>query len=169
MELNPFIQRLRDEVAVAAEAGGAETAAVADRLMAPLDSAIRLTLLEALSSAAAEITSDLAPGSVELRLRGREPEFVVTLPPADEPADSPVVEPSAWVPAEGDDSATARINLRLPQDLKDRVDEAARSAGLSANAWLVRSVSMALAEGGRPAAPAAGRRRGGDRYSGWVR
>ena len=35
-------------------------------------------LLEALSDAAGEITRELAPGSVEVRLRGRDPEFVVT-------------------------------------------------------------------------------------------
>ena len=37
-------------------------------------------LLDALSSAADEITRELAPGSVEVRLRGREPQFAVTPP-----------------------------------------------------------------------------------------
>ena len=41
-------------------------------------------LLDALSAAADEITRELAPGSVELRLRAGEPDFVVTPAPADE-------------------------------------------------------------------------------------
>ena len=45
---------------------------------------------------------------------------------------------------EGDEGATARINLRLPEHLKTRVDEAAASEGLSINTWLVRSLSVAL-------------------------
>ncbi len=69
---------------VAAEAGGDEARALAERLITPLDSATRLVLLEALSDAASEITQELAPGSVDLRLRGREPEFVVTQPPTDQ-------------------------------------------------------------------------------------
>ena len=77
MDLTPYVENLRRELAVAAEAGGDEARALAERLTAPLESAVRLTLLDALSAAADEITRELAPGSVELRLRGGEPEFVV--------------------------------------------------------------------------------------------
>ena len=98
MDLTPYVTNLRAELAVAAEAGGEDARALAERLTAPLDSAVRLTLLEALSTAADEITRDLAPGSVELRLRGREPDFIVTPPPVDEPftdtAAAPVAAPS---------------------------------------------------------------------------
>ena len=66
---------------MAAAAGGDEAQALAERLTAPLDAAARLALLDALSAAAGEITRDIAPGSVDLRLRDREPSFVVTLPP----------------------------------------------------------------------------------------
>ena len=83
MDLMPYVELLRRELASAAETGGDEARALAERLTAPLESAIRLTLLEALSAATAEITHDLAPGSVHLRLHGRDPDFVVTLPPAD--------------------------------------------------------------------------------------
>ena len=89
MDLAPYVENLRRELAVAAEAGGEDARALAERLTAPLESAIRLTLLDALSAAADEITRELAPGSVELRLRAGEPEFVVTPAPADEPAASP--------------------------------------------------------------------------------
>src|SRR2546428_8255906 len=82
MTLRPYVESLRRELAVAAEAGGPDARALAERLTGPLESAARLALLEALSAAAGEITRDLAPGSVDVRLRGGDPAFVVTPPPA---------------------------------------------------------------------------------------
>ena len=75
MDITPYVSALRTELANAAELGGAEARALAERLTAPMESAFRLALLDALSAAADEITRDLAPGSVQLRLRGREPEL----------------------------------------------------------------------------------------------
>jgi hypothetical protein len=69
MDLTHYVENLRRELAVAADAGGEDARVLAERLTAPLESAIRLTLLDALSTAADEITRELAPGSVELRLR----------------------------------------------------------------------------------------------------
>ncbi|MCP2343109.1 toxin-antitoxin system HicB family antitoxin [Actinomadura rupiterrae] len=166
MDLTPYVERLRRDLAVAAEAGGPEARALAERLTAPLDSTARLVLLEALAGAAGEITTDLAPGSVEVRLRGRDPDFVVTPPPPEEPAGDAAPAPSA-MPAEGppsaiaaeppaepgadtgagaetDEGGTARITLRVPEHLKPRIEAAAGNAGLSVNAWLVRAVAAAL-------------------------
>ena len=62
----------------------------------------------------------------------------------------------APIAGEGDDGGVARINLRLPEHLKARVDEAATRDGLSVNSWLVRATSAALgADVVAPAAPAA--------------
>ena len=83
MDLGPYVDSIHRQLEVAALAGGDEARALAERLAAPLDAAMRLALQDALSAATEEITTELAPGSVELRLRGRDPEFVVTLPPAD--------------------------------------------------------------------------------------
>jgi hypothetical protein len=166
MEIGRYVSSIREELAVAAEAGGPEARAVAERITAPLESAMRLALLDALSAAADEITRDLAPGSVHLRLQGREPSFVVTLPSADAPEQA---EPPATPPAvpEGDDGATARINFRLGESLKARIETAADQAGLSVNGWLTRAAAAGL----DPAEPATARRapRGGQRYTGWVR
>src|SRR5919109_2661820 len=93
MDLTRYVETVRRELAVAAEAGGEEARRLAERLTAPLESAIRLTLLDALSAAGDEITRELAPGSAELRLRAGEPDFVVTLPPADEPAGDTLTPP----------------------------------------------------------------------------
>jgi hypothetical protein len=167
MDLAPYAENLRRELAVAADAGGEEARALAERLTAPLESAVRLMLLDALSAAADEITSDLAPGSVELRLRAGEPSFVVTPAPVDEPGDPGAAAPV--VPPEDDDGETARINLRLAGQLKAGAERAATREGLSVNAWLVRVVAAALArdESGRRPPHRGGRI--GESYSGWVR
>jgi hypothetical protein len=167
MDLLPYVEVLRRELAVAAEAGGDDARALADRLTAPLESATRLVLLEALAAATADITRDLAPGSVHLRLRGRDPDFVVTLPTADHPAQAPSVADAA--PLAADAGGTSRINLRLPEDVKTRVEEAAGRERISVNAWLVRAAVAALHSG--PSGPTSGATRGtsGQRFSGWAR
>jgi hypothetical protein len=158
MDLQPYVDAVRHELHVAAGAGGPDAQDLADRLTAPLESAIRLALLEAMSEAADQITRELAPASVAVRLRGRDPEFTVDAAVA-EPVDPPVVAPGDFE----DDGGTWRVTLRLPEQLRSRVDAAARGQGLSVNAWLVRAVTAAL--GGAP------RQRGKtDKHiSGWVR
>jgi len=164
MELEPYLTDLRSQLVTVAEPGGPEARDLAERLTATLDSAFRLALLDALTAAAAEITQELAPGSVDLRLRGRDPEFVVT--PAPVPDADRALEPAS--PTWDDDAPMTRINLRLGQDLKDRVEEAARRDGISVNAWLVRAAGTALAWGA-PGSHSGRTARGGDRYQGWVR
>jgi hypothetical protein len=170
MDLGRYVENIHRQLAVAAEAGGDEARALAERLVAPLDAAIRLTLQDVLAAAAEEITTELAPGSVELRLRGRDPEFVVTPPPADPPADELGERVSDRPPAvpEGDEGAMSRINLRMSDHLKARIEQAAGSDGLSVNAWLVRAAAAALERGGssRRERRAA---QGAQHYTGWAR
>ena len=163
MDLQPYVDAVRHELAVAAAAGGQDAEALAERLTAPLESSIRLALLEALSEAAEQITRDLAPGSVDVRLRGCDPEFTVSSGMEDGEDlsyTSPVVAPESE-----DDGGTWRVTLRLPEHLRPRVDAAARGDGLSVNAWLVRAVTAALG-GGNPRRP---RGDSGKHFSGWVR
>src|SRR3954466_14794389 len=134
MDLQRYVEEVRRQLAVTAEAGGDEARAGAERLAPALASVLRLTLLEALGEAAAEITRDLAPGSVDVRLRGREPEFVVTV--AQHGATEVPAEPASY-----DDAAMTRINLRLPDQLKTKIEAAAEREGVSTNAWLVRAAS----------------------------
>jgi len=168
MELTPYVDAIRRELAVAAEAGGDDARELAERLTAPLEAAIRLALLDALATAADEITLSLAPGSVELRLRtGGGPDFVVTPAP---PAESiePTDEMHPALPPQDAEGAVARINLRLPEQLKAGVEQAASTERMSVNAWLVRVVADALA---RPDRDRQLPRRGGrigQTYTGWV-
>jgi hypothetical protein len=176
MDLTPHVDNVRRELAVAAEAGGADARALAERLTAPLASALRLALLNALSAAADEITRDLAPGSVEVRLRAGDPTFAVTMPAVEPPpaADSAsdhghvAAEPEDG-PAPAEDGAMARINFRLPEHLKARIEEAAAAQGRSVNAWLVQAASAALRPASRPAPPSSsGPGRSAQHYTGWV-
>ena len=73
-------------------------------------------------------------------------------------------------PVDGEDAATARINFRLPDSLKSRIEDAAGRAGLSVNAWLVRATAAALESSLRAeSADRVRAARGQQRYSGWVR
>lgn len=182
MDLMPYVENIQRQLAVTAEAGGPEARALAERLFAPLDATVRLTLQDALAAAADEITCELAPGSVELRLRGRDPEFVVTLPShaalgeehdagADEPAEAGWPLPTggrADVPDQ-EEGGVSRINLRLPDQMKARVETAAAREGLSINSWLVRAAAAALERSDPGRAPARHVPQGGQRFTGWVR
>lgn len=175
MDLTPYVDTLRHDLAVAAEAGGQEARELAIRLSGPLDSTARLVLLEALTAAADEITRDLAPGSVEVRLRGRDPSFVVALPPSDESFGAPMsagpadLHPHPTDPdTDTDDGGTSRINLRLPDALKSRIESSAGRQRLSVNAWLVRAAESAL-EPGTDRQSVQRNAHGGERITGWVR
>jgi hypothetical protein len=169
VNLGTYVDAMRGQLAAAADSGGADSRAAIERLAPGLEAAMRVVLLEALSAAADEITRELAPGAVHVRLRGSDPDFVVTMPAYEtsdvtpsERAASPVV-----VPVGDDDGGTSRLNLRLPEGLKTRIEEAARREGLSLNAWLVRTAAAAL-EGTQ--APTARRSPGSNQtFTGWVR
>jgi hypothetical protein len=173
MDLTPFVDQLRRDLLTAADAGGDEARALAERLTAPLESSVRLALLSALSQAAEEITGQLAPGTVDVRLRGSDLGFAATHPPV-EPATGPAASPSApeaTGPAvDLDEGGTLRITLRLPEQLKSRVDEAAARLGVSVNTWLVRAVATAMDPQPRPSSDSRRSRwSGGSQYTGWAR
>lgn len=169
MNLASYITSLREQLVAAAESGGPDASAAVERLVPGLEAAVRLVLLEALSAAADEITRELAPGAVEVRLRGSDPEFVVTQPSyeAGDLATSGSQTAPLVVPAGDDEGPTSRLNLRLPEGLKTKIEAAARREGLSLNAWLVRAAAVAV-EGNR----AQMTRRspsGSQKFTGWVR
>jgi anti-sigma factor RsiW len=161
MNLSPYLESVRTGVAHASALADEQTQHVAERLGTAIEASTRLALIEALSDAAGTISAELAPSSVELRMVGVEPEFVISVQTAE-------AEPTLLLPdSEPDGEATgesstveaeepvARVTLRLPQSVKARVDEMASSDGISTNAWLIRAVMDALADrsGSRPEWP----------------
>ena len=168
MQLDPYVEAVQRQLVAAAETGGDEARALAAQLAAALESAVRLALQDALASAVSEITCELAPGSVELRLRGRDPEFVVIPPATDSPDRADPELLPAMMTNEADQGAIARINLRLSATLKTRIEAAATAAGLSVNAWLVRVAALA-AEGARSDTRDGRVSHDGRHYRGWAR
>ena len=93
-------------------------------------------------------------GSVDVRLRGREPEFVVDVPtmpmPAAARARRPPTPPAAEDADEDDeDGALARITLRIPESVKYKAEELAAKGGHSLNSWIVNVVRAATRDRGR--------------------
>jgi hypothetical protein len=164
MQITTHVDELQRQLAAAAATGTEEAQEVAGRLARALESAARLAIIEALSDAAGEITRELAPGSVDVRVRGRDVEFVVSRAETQTPASpEPTVATADTASADDDDAATTRTTLRLPDGLKARADAAATAEGISLNAWFVRAVAAAL----EPKPPV--RETRGSSYTGWVR
>jgi hypothetical protein len=155
MDLLPYIESVRVGVVNASSLADEQTQHVAERLGTAIESSTRLALIQALSDAAGNISAELAPSSVELRMVGQDPEFVVSVQTAEseptflmpdaEPGAEETAEPST---TDAEDEPVARITLRLPQSVKTRVDEMASTEGISTNAWLIRAVMDALADHG---------------------
>lgn len=157
MDITRFVDGLRRDLTGAAEAAGPEGRAAAERILLALEPAVRLTVMEVLAQAAAEISADLPAGVVEVRLRGRDPELVVDvptsapLPPAPPPPPGPPRDPAAAERGEagfepGDDEGVARITLRIPESVKARAEELANHSGHSLNAWIVNAVRAATSQ-----------------------
>lgn len=170
MDLTGYVGRLREGLVAAAASGGDAMVDAAERLATTLEPAVRMTLLEALSDVAAELTSELDATTIEVRLKGRDPHFVVSRGTAadagfEPPSPPPAASETAEAQAERDAETIARITLRLPEAVKQRAEDAASAARQSLNTWIVEAVRQAAA------APASGRRSRtvGQQLSGWVR
>src|SRR5262249_44645349 len=150
----------------------ADIAQAAEMLSETLDSTVRLALLDVLSAAAEEITASLDGATVDVRLTGTEPEFVVSMTRAQDEATQDAADAA-------EEAGNIRVTLRISDGMKARVEAAALSAGLSVNAWLVRAIGRALENppGGpknpkmRPPfpSPPPGRSGLGKRYTGFAR
>lgn len=161
MKLTPHVETLRTGLANAASLGDENTQDIARRLSGALDDAARLALISAIAEATEEISTDLAPGSVEMGMAGDEPRFRVHAPQQGEQptvltppdsAEAPEASPETVEEAAGDE-AQVRVSLRLPASVKSKVDETADTEGISTNAWLVRAIQNALAPGSASSRP----------------
>ena len=150
MDITPFLEGLRRDLGSAADAAGPEGRAAADRMLLALEPALRLALMEALSQAAAEITSELPHGVVEVRLRGRDPELVVDVTEPTQPIQAAAPErtrpPTEEDEEEAEDGTIARVTLRIPESVKNRAEELAGRSGHSLNGWIVTVLRAATSQ-----------------------
>ncbi|HEU5038779.1 MAG TPA: pilus assembly protein HicB [Nocardioides sp.] len=180
MDITPYVESLRRDLVAAAEAAGPEAREATERLAFALDPAARLALMEAVSQAAAEITAEMSNGGVDVRLNGRELDFVVHATPTapTEPDAGPAAPPADEAE---DDGNVARITLRIPEAVKTKAEEMAARSGHSLNTWLVNVVRAATRSEGAinvdidlSSIPFLGGndpfggKRGGRRMTGWV-
>jgi predicted HicB family RNase H-like nuclease len=124
MQVEGFIQAVREDLARVAAVGDETTVRAAELLVVALEPSLARRFQEALAAAAVELSEQLEDGNVQVRLSGSDPELVF-VPDQERPA------------GPADEAFTARITLRLPDSLKSRVEAAAARAGVSVNAWLV--------------------------------
>ena len=147
MQLDSHVQAIQQELAATGALGDEAAAEAARRIAEALASTLHLHLLDILGEAALEITGQIDPGRVEVRLAGRDPELVVI---ADETPDTSQVGFG--------EEASGRITLRLPESLKAGIEAAADREGISTNAWLVRTIARTLEQ--RPARKSRNRMQG---------
>ncbi|MDH5278219.1 MAG: DUF1778 domain-containing protein [Actinomycetota bacterium] len=134
MDITPHVAAIRE--ALEAVAGDDDVSvAVADRLSQALAPAVQLQLLDLLGQVALEVSSQLPDGRVDLQLAGREVLLVVTDTAAD-PSGAPTLG--------DDDTAAARLTLRMSDAMKSAVEAAAEATGQSTTAWLVAAARQAL-------------------------
>jgi hypothetical protein len=173
MDLSEYAESLRRELIAITRFAGEDVGKAAEMLAESLDSSVRLALLDVLSAAADEITSRLEGATIDVRLTGMEPEFVVTISHDDDEGggDFQAYPPFPETPEGADEAGQARITLRIPESLKTRVESAASAGGLSVNAWLVRAITRALdSPPGRGTKPGPNPRPTiGKRYTGFAR
>lgn len=171
MDLTPYVQQLREDLATAASAGDEQTRRTAGVLGAALEPAARLALMSALAELAAEVTAALDDRVVDVRLDGRDVRVAVSPPspavPAPPPDAPPPPGPPPGPPFEGD---VSRMTLRLLDQIKGQAERAAAQQGVSLNTFVQQAVQGALrGERWDPDGPSRGSRRGGgDRLHGWV-
>jgi HicB family len=167
MDLSEYAEQLRRELTSITKFAGEDIARAAEMISETLDSSIRLALLDVLSAAADEISADLDGATIDVRLTGTQPEFVVTVAHRAGDAGAEPGEP-------GDEAGSARVTLRLSESLKTRVEAAAMAAGTSVNSWLVRAIGRALEATPanprpRSSPPPPSRKGPGKRYTGFAR
>jgi len=133
MQIDGYVQALREDLGRVAAVGDESTARAADLLALALESSLGRRLQEALGEAALELSGQLDHGSVEVRIAGGDPELVYVRDEQSTPASEPA-----------DEAFAARITLRLPESLKTRLEEAAAAGGVSVNTWLVQALGRML-------------------------
>lgn len=137
MQTSWFTESLRSDLEAVGSMGSDKAMKVADRLITVALPLAKARMLEAMSMALAELSAVMGVDGIDLRVSGDDVTFVPTQPSA--PAQQSVVDPGEQ----------ARFSLRLPDDLKVRIDERAAAEGISTNTWIVRALESAVGHGSR--------------------
>ena len=131
MQIDGLIQTLREDLLRVAALGDENTSRAAELLSVAIESSLGRRIQDALAEAALELNDQLESAHVELRIAGHDLQLVL-------------VREDGTVPEPADEAFSARITLRLPESLKQRVESAAAREGASVNTWLVQALQRAV-------------------------
>jgi hypothetical protein len=131
MQIDGHIQALREDLVRVAAVGDEATTRAADLLSVAIEASLQRRIQDVLTEAALELNAQLDGAHVEVRIAGRDPELVL-------------VREDGSVPEPVDEAFSARITLRLPESLKQRIESAAAREGASVNTWLVQAMQRAV-------------------------
>ena len=136
MQIDGLTQALREDLTRVAALGDENTARAADLLSVAIEASLGRRIQDALAEAALELNDQLDSAHVELRVAGRDLQLVL-------------VREDGTGSESADEAFSARISLRLPESLKQRVESSAAREGTSVNTWLVQALQRAV-ESRRP-------------------
>jgi hypothetical protein len=139
MRMSKFIDLLSADLKALGQLGGTELESAVSRLIPTLEPVLRTRLLEVLTEIAGELKNQFPGTHVEARLAGDNVELVY-------------LQDETGITRETPSELNARITLRLPEDLKSRIETAATKDGISLNSWLLKASergSFAVSIGGR--------------------
>jgi predicted DNA binding CopG/RHH family protein len=133
MQIDGHIQALREDLVRVAALGDEATSRAADLLSVAIEASLARRIQDVLAEAALDLSAQLESegAHVEVRIAGRDPELVL-------------VREDGSVPEPVDEAFSARITLRLPESLKQRIESAAGREGASVNTWLVQALQRAV-------------------------
>jgi hypothetical protein len=130
MLISDFVERIHEDFKNLAELAGPETGLIVERIAAAVEPALQKHFSEALNDLVQEFNLlDGAPLNVNLE------------------GDS--IHLSRLVPFDAEESPSkndysARIALRLNDELKDSIEHLATNVGSSVNSWIVRSLERSV-------------------------
>jgi hypothetical protein len=146
MQIDGYIQALREDLVRVASLGDETTSRAAELLSVAIEASLARRLQDVLAEAALELNAQLDAAHVEVRIAGRDPELVLVR------EDGSISEPV-------DEAFSARITLRLPESLKQRVESAAAREGASVNTWLVQALQRSVESSSSRSTSVGGRNR----------
>jgi predicted HicB family RNase H-like nuclease len=131
MQIDGLIQALREDLSHVAALGDETTSRAADLLSVAIEASLGRRIQDVLAEAALELNDQLDSAHVEVRIAGHDLHLVL-------------VREDGTASEQADEAYSARITLRLPESLKQRVESAASRDGASVNTWLVQVLQRAV-------------------------
>ncbi|HTT59475.1 MAG TPA: hypothetical protein VMF33_05455 [Acidimicrobiales bacterium] len=131
MLISELMENIRSDFRTLGELGGPDTQAIAERLGAALEPAFQKHFLDSLNELIQEFNlGDSSP--LVLNLEGDEIHL------------SRLVPAGADVPTSTPQDLSARIALRLSDELKENIENLATDVGSSVNTWIVRNLERSV-------------------------